>query len=279
MSISSTFHAWKGWSRLSAFFIGRSLYRSSMPQLLLLPDPRPLVECLGVEFFRQAPDGPGVYLMRDATDTVLYVGKAKSLRKRLGSYRVANPDRMRRRHLRLLRSVRRIELQPCLDEDAALAREAALLRTLRPRFNRAGTWPGPPRFIVWRLVDAGLEIAVLPAVEAGWQCHGPLGAGAFPLRASLVRLLWCALHPERGLARIPAGWFHGRLEPIATIRRLQTSPSAFEEGATRLQALFAGDTESFSGWICERTAGQGHPIEQQVREADLEVVNRAAQRG
>ena len=55
-----------------------------MPQLLLFPDPRPLVERLGADFFRQAPNHPGVYLMRDASDTVLYVGKAKSLRKRLG---------------------------------------------------------------------------------------------------------------------------------------------------------------------------------------------------
>src|SRR5712671_4839036 len=113
-----------------------------MTQMLLLPDPRPLVDRLGPEFFRQAPERPGVYLMRDAADTVLYVGKAKNLRKRLASYRVANPDRMRRRQLRLLRAVSRIELQELPDEPAALARESELLRSLRPRFNRAGTWPG-----------------------------------------------------------------------------------------------------------------------------------------
>ena len=59
-----------------------------MAQLLLFPDPQPLVERLGRDFFRQAPE---VYLMRDAADTVLYVGKAKSLRQRLANYRVANP--------------------------------------------------------------------------------------------------------------------------------------------------------------------------------------------
>ena len=60
-------------------------------QTLLFPDPRPLVERLGNDFFRQLTDRPGVYLMQDAAGLVLYVGKAKNLRKRLGSYRVANP--------------------------------------------------------------------------------------------------------------------------------------------------------------------------------------------
>ena len=105
-----------------------------MKQMLLFPDPRPLAERLGREFFRSAPECAGVYLMRDVADTVLYVGKAKNLRKRLGSYRVANPDRMPRRHLRMLRAVVRVELRECPDEASALA--------LRPKFNRAGTVAG-----------------------------------------------------------------------------------------------------------------------------------------
>src|ERR1041385_3990947 len=112
-------------------------------QMLMFPDPRPLVERFGPEFFRQLPEGPGVYLMRDARDVVLYVGKAKNLRQRLNAYRVANPDRMPRRHLRLLRAVVRIELQKYPDEASALARESELLLALKPRFNRAGTWRGP----------------------------------------------------------------------------------------------------------------------------------------
>src|SRR5439155_6390067 len=98
--------------------------------------------------------------MRDTNDVILYVGKAKNLRKRLGSYRVANPDRMPRRHLRLLRAVVRIELQECPDERTALARESEVLRAVRPRFNRAGTWPAPPRFLGWRCVEQRLLLAV-----------------------------------------------------------------------------------------------------------------------
>lgn len=188
-------------------------------QTLLFPDPQPLVERLGRGFFRTLPERSGVYLMRGADDTVLYVGKAKNLRKRLGSYRVANPERLPRRHLRLLRAVVRIEWEECADEMSALAREAELLRTLKPRFNRAGTWRSPPRFLVWRLESDRLEMAVTEMPEAGWRSHGPLGSGSVLLQAVLARLLWLAAHPGRGIAGLPVGWAQGRVEGSLEICR------------------------------------------------------------
>ena len=149
------------------------------------------MERLGRDFFRNLPECPGVYLMRGASDTVLYVGKAKNLRKRLGSYRVANPERMPRRHLRLLRLVEHIGWEECDDERAALRRESELLLTLKPRFNRAGVWQGVKRFLAWRLQSAGLELAVAESVEEGWNCAGPFGAHAVHVHRALVRLLWC----------------------------------------------------------------------------------------
>ena len=134
--------------------------------------------------------------MQDATGLVLYVGKAKNLRQRLGHYRVANPDRMGRRHLRLLRQVVRIELQECVDEPEALAREAKLLRALKPKFNRAGFWPAKPRFLVWRWTGRTLELAITEASAIGWLVFGPFGSGVVFLRAALVRLLWYALKPR-----------------------------------------------------------------------------------
>src|SRR6202142_2780517 len=105
-----------------------------MGQTLLFADPKPLDQRLGRKFFRRAPQRPGVYLMKDANDKVLYVGKAKDLKQRLNNYRVANPDRMPRRHLRMVREVDRIEFQLCPNEAAALKHESKLLRSLKPRF-------------------------------------------------------------------------------------------------------------------------------------------------
>ena len=110
----------------------------SVGQLWLFDPPKPLVERFGEEFFTTLPTGPGVYFMCGATEGVLYVGKARNLRKRLGSYRVANPERLPRRIIRLLHQVRRIEWDECRTEELARQREELLICVLAPKFNAAG---------------------------------------------------------------------------------------------------------------------------------------------
>lgn len=229
------------------------------------PDPQPLVERLGRDFFRQLPEAPGVYLMHGAADVVLYVGKAKSLRHRLGSYRVANPDRMKRRTLRLLRLVQRIVWEECADEPAAIQREAELLLTLKPRFNRAGVWQGPKRFLAWRAQPAGLELAVMDSLEDGWGGIGPIGAQALHLHRALVRLLWCRFHPDVGLVGMPAGWFHGQHGTRVLIPN--RSNSLLDEACERLSQLAASGSDAFSQWLLPAAT-----YEQPIRDEDLEFV-------
>ena len=100
----------------------------SAGQLWLFPPPKPLVERLGKDFFQKLPPQPGVYLMCGEREGVLYVGSAKNLRKRLSSYRVANPERFPRRVIRLLNEVRRIEFIVCASEISARFREEELIR-------------------------------------------------------------------------------------------------------------------------------------------------------
>jgi predicted GIY-YIG superfamily endonuclease len=236
--------------------------------MLLFADPRPLVERLGRDFFRQVPERPGVYLMRDEGGTVLYVGKARNLRKRLGTYRVANPDRMPRRHLRMLRSVASIELQECADESSALARESELLRSLKPRFNRAGTWPGSPRWFAWRRVGENLELSVTETPEAGWRTFGPLGRSAVILRSLLVRLLWTAIHPEQGFVGLPAGWALGRLEDRASIH----SGPKTDEAIAFVEKLFAGQVDTFSEWVSTQLRADSCPFERTAVAEDLDAL-------
>jgi len=48
-------------------------------QFLFEPE-KPLVKSLGKKFFKRIPKRPGVYLMRDAEENIIYVGKAKNLK-------------------------------------------------------------------------------------------------------------------------------------------------------------------------------------------------------
>jgi predicted GIY-YIG superfamily endonuclease len=241
-----------------------------MSQMLLFPDPRPLVERLGADFFRQAPICPGIYVMRDAADAPLYVGKARNLRKRLCSYRVANPQRMARRHLRLLRAVARIELIECADEASASAKEIELLRAWKPKFNRAGVWPSKEQFVHWRVAGERLELALADSRLDGWQSHVVLGGGAGFFLASLARLLRCAARPKSSAAQFPAGSFRGQIAHVITIH---CGPE-IESVCDALSELFSGEAEKFCLWAQNRMDGNIHCVYAAILESDFDVVAR-----
>jgi len=78
------------------------------------------------------PDAPGVYLFRDATGAVLYVGKAKSVRKRLATYFSRDlPARTRT----MVNHADAVEWIVTDSEVAALMLESSLIKQHRPRFN------------------------------------------------------------------------------------------------------------------------------------------------
>jgi excinuclease ABC subunit C len=83
---------------------------------------------------RLAPTSPGVYRMLNAASDVLYVGKAKNVRKRLASYaRVTAPQPAR--ILRMIAATVSVEIISTSTETEALLLEANLIKQLRPRFN------------------------------------------------------------------------------------------------------------------------------------------------
>jgi predicted GIY-YIG superfamily endonuclease len=244
-----------------------------MPQALLFPDPRPLDQRLGTEFFRQAPRKPGVYLMRDAADNVLYVGKAKDLKQRLNNYRVANPDRMPRRHLRMVREVARIEFQFSPNESAALKRESKLLRSLKPRFNRAGVWPGKPRFIAWRMNGDVLELRITEVPEPRWRRFGLLNGSAHPLHHALARLLWLATS-SKSVVEIPAGWAHSRLPDTVTLN----CGAHTNDILTGLEHYFWQTPEIFLETLITRCSERTHPFERTAIAADFETLQNFAKK-
>jgi excinuclease ABC subunit C len=77
---------------------------------------------------RELPDSPGVYLFHDGDGEVLYVGKARSIRKRVASHFSGGESRLTSR-------VDRIEFLVTATEAEALLAEQSFIKRHRPRFN------------------------------------------------------------------------------------------------------------------------------------------------
>ncbi len=79
------------------------------------------------------PENPGVYIYKDSDDTILYIGKAKNLRKRVNSYFVKTPVFLKT-HL-LVQQIKTIDIIIVNNENEALLLEATLIKKHLPKFN------------------------------------------------------------------------------------------------------------------------------------------------
>src|SRR4249919_2956653 len=82
---------------------------------------------------KHAPSSPGVYRMIDGKGDVLYVGKAKNIRKRIVAY--TRPTGHDSRITRMIAASTTLEFVTTKTETEALLLEANLIKRLRPRFN------------------------------------------------------------------------------------------------------------------------------------------------
>jgi len=86
-----------------------------------------------LHYVKLAPSRPGVYRMIDGRGDVLYVGKAKNIKKRITAY--ARPTGLDTRIERMIAATRTLEFVVTRTETEALLLEANLIKRLRPRFN------------------------------------------------------------------------------------------------------------------------------------------------
>ena len=85
---------------------------------------------------RDTPHKPGVYLMRDRLGGIIYVGKARDLKKRVGNYFMPSRKmRADRKTRALIDSIEDFDLQIVRNEQEALILESKLIKQYRPRYN------------------------------------------------------------------------------------------------------------------------------------------------
>ncbi len=85
------------------------------------------------EALKTAPNGPGVYRMYGRDGACLYVGKARSVKKRVSSY--SRPVGHSARISRMIMATEAMEFVTTRTESEALLLEANLIKRLKPRFN------------------------------------------------------------------------------------------------------------------------------------------------
>ncbi len=108
------------------------------------------------EKVRHLPDRPGIYLMKDRLGRIIYVGKAKSLRKRVGSYfQRGRGTGMHPKIRALISLIADFDIVEVKSEPEALLLEGRLIKQWRPKYNSDFT--DDKRFLLVRL-DPGEEL-------------------------------------------------------------------------------------------------------------------------
>ena len=163
------------------------------------------------------PTGPGVYRFRDGRGRVLYIGRARNLRRRVQSYWGDLRDRL---HLApMVRRITRIDATECQSEHEAAWFERNLLERALPRWNRALGGGEVALYIRLDKRSRSPELTVVDEVQPGNAVRhfGPYLGG------TKIRLAVSALHRVLPL-RYTADGLAGSSQELA--RQLGVDPAA-----------------------------------------------------
>jgi len=154
----------------------------------------------GPDFLETVPEEPGVYRFFDDAGAVVYVGKAKNLRKRLAQYRNAGPGRRGKKPRTLVKEATAIEWEVLPSELDACLEEVRLIQALKPRQNVAAAFSflypmigvRTHRDTVRFLYTTSPEHFPEYALHGAFRSRDTTGEAFF----SLMRLLRWIGHPE-----------------------------------------------------------------------------------
>lgn len=200
---------------------------------------------------RSFPQAPGVYLMKDRVGQVIYVGKAKNLRARAGSYflKAAAEDL---RTAFLVREIHDIDFIQTESEIDALLLEARLIKDLLPKYNRemrdAKTFPYLEIFIY---EDFPRVCFTREPQEHGTKLYGPFTSsrglrGAIQVLQKIFKFRTCALDIEEADSRWR--WFRpcllAAIDQCSAPCNLRITREQYRANIHRLQKFLDGGRES-----------------------------------
>ncbi len=200
---------------------------------------------------RSFPHAPGVYLMKDGAGRVIYVGKAKDLRNRAGSYflRAAAEDP---RTARLVQEIRDVDYLEAESEVDALLIEARLVKDIQPKFNQdlkdGKTFP---YLEIHTREDFPRVGFTREPKDRGTKLYGPFASagglrGAIQVLQKIFRFRTCTLDISEGDERWR--WFRPCL--LASIRQcsapcnLRITKEEYRRDVRRLQRFLEGNKKS-----------------------------------
>ncbi|NUQ63434.1 MAG: excinuclease ABC subunit UvrC [Pirellulales bacterium] len=213
--------------------------------------PLPDDNSLAAEKVRSFPHTPGVYLMKDGAGRVIYVGKAKDLRNRAGSYflKAAAEDS---RTARLVQEIRDIDYLEAQSEVDALLVESRLVKDIQPKFNHElkDDKTFPYLEVHTREEFPRVEITRKPKSH-GTKLYGPFAnvrglRGALGVLQKIFKFRTCSLDIQEDDARWR--WFRPCL--LASIHQctapcaLRISKEQYRKDIRRLQRFLEGHKQS-----------------------------------
>lgn len=169
---------------------------TALEDLLLLPKAKGAPEYRKIHLAQDLPRRPGVYLFKDRTGDVIYVGKAGNLRTRVSAYFYGDP---RRSVATMLKELDEIDHRVCAGDLDASITELRLIGAHRPRHNRRSK---PPRASHWLTLTA----EAFPRLSVTRTIHpnARLILGPFRRRASaelVMNGIWDATEIRRCTGR------------------------------------------------------------------------------
>ncbi|RCX23439.1 excinuclease ABC subunit C [Fontibacillus phaseoli] len=140
---------------------------------------------------KSLPSSPGVYLMKDSSGGILYVGKSKNLKQRVQSY-FYNTKGHSNKTKRLVNNIKELEIRLTDTEFEAFMLECKLIHELKPVYNKKMRNPLAYSYIVIRSVKGLRRIFITNCLQTGDKvCFGPYTANRNTIEKAVQGIQEC----------------------------------------------------------------------------------------